>query len=178
MRKDLVQKSKFLSLVLRHKPGLAGLSLDSNGWGETALLLAQTEHPISRAELDEIVATNPKRRFELSEDGKLIRARQGHSVTVDLALPATQPPDFLFHGTATRFLEAILEEGLNPRKRHHVHLSADIETARSVGARHGKPVILRVDAKAMAQTGHIFHITENGVWLTDTVPPTALQVIT
>ena len=107
-----------------------------------------------------------------------IRARQGHSIDVDLALPALAPPPVLYHGTATRFLDAILRDGLTKQRRHHVHLSADVATATQVGARHGRPVVLRVDAAAMAAAGHVFHRSENGVWLTDAVPSAFLATDT
>ncbi|MFF4339980.1 RNA 2'-phosphotransferase [Kitasatospora sp. NPDC001540] len=171
--KRTVKTSKMLSRILRHDPGAVGVTLDAAGWvGVDALLAALARHgrPLSRAELDHVVATNNKRRFAYSEDGRSIRASQGHTVEVDLGLPATTPPDVLFHGTAERTLQYILVEGLRPMNRRDVHLSADTETAVRVGSRHGRPVVLEVDAAAMALAGHEFRVSANGVWLTDAVP--------
>ncbi|GLW52778.1 RNA 2'-phosphotransferase [Kitasatospora phosalacinea] len=171
--KRTVKTSKMLSRILRHDPGAVGVTLDGAGWvGVDALLdaLARHRRPLSRAELDHVVATNNKRRFAYSEDGRSIRASQGHTVEVDLGLPAATPPDVLFHGTAERTLRYILAEGLRPMNRQDVHLSADTETAVKVGSRHGRPVVLEVDAAAMALAGHEFRVSANGVWLTDAVP--------
>ncbi|GHG61111.1 RNA 2'-phosphotransferase [Streptomyces griseocarneus] len=171
-----VRVSKYLSQHLRHRPGHIGISLDPQGWVDVDVLLAAAAahgFPISRRELEHVVATNDKQRFALEEDR--IRARQGHSVAVDLGLPAAEPPPYLFHGTVSRTVAAIRAEGLSPMGRHHVHLSADRETAERVGARRGKPVVLAVDAAAMRAAGHVFRVTENGVWLTETVPPRFLR---
>ncbi len=180
MRKSLVKKGRFLSLILRHKPEVVGLSLDENGWVAVDTLLAAIEahnRSLTREELDEIVATNNKKRFAFSEDGKRIRARQGHSLAVDLGLQPRTPPPVLYHGTAVRFLSSIQEKGLQKMNRQHVHLSATEETAHNVGSRHGKPVILRVDAKAMHAAGFTFFLSENGVWLTEHVPTSYLQEV-
>ena len=169
--------SKFLSYVLRHEPGAIGLALDAAGWVEVdALLAACASHgrTLSRAEVEAIVATSPKRRFALSEDGRRIRANQGHSTAVDLGYEPATPPAILFHGTVRRVLPAIREAGLLRMERHHVHLSPDEATARRVGGRRGKPVILRVAARAMHDAGHVFFRTPNDVWLTEAVPPTFL----
>jgi putative RNA 2'-phosphotransferase len=171
--KQRTRTSKFLSLVLRHEPEQIGLQLDSAGWVEVDTLLAacrQHGTPITREELDEVVATNEKKRFAFSDDRQRIRANQGHSVEVSLGYVSQSPPPRLFHGTATRFLESIRAEGLIKRERHHVHLSADTQTAYQVGQRHGKPVILTIRADAMHAAGHVFHLSENGVWLTEHVP--------
>jgi len=171
--KSRTAASKFLSYVLRHQPAAVGIELDAGGWVAVDVLLkACTQHgrPLSRAELAEIVATSPKQRFALSDDGQRIRANQGHSTAVDLGYEAAEPPDVLFHGTVARLLLSIREKGLERMSRHHVHLSADEATARSVGGRRGKPIILRVDARAMRAAGHVFFVTPNGVWLTDAVP--------
>ncbi|MGW4692645.1 RNA 2'-phosphotransferase [Kitasatospora cineracea] len=171
--KRTVKTSKMLSRILRHDPGAIGITLDAAGWVEVdALLAALARHgrPLSRAELDHVVATNNKRRFAYSEDGRSIRASQGHTVEVDLGLPAATPPDVLFHGTAERALRYILAEGLRPMSRQDVHLSADTGTAVKVGSRHGRPVVLEVDAAAMARDGHEFRVSANGVWLTGPVP--------
>jgi putative RNA 2'-phosphotransferase len=165
--------SKFLSYVLRHAPESIGLSLDANGWADVEELLTNARKAgrrIDLATLQEVVAQNDKRRFTLSKDGRRIRAAQGHSIAVDLALVPSEPPPQLYHGTATRNLDAILAEGLKPGRRQQVHLSLDPETARKVGQRHGKPAILTVDAAAMQRDGHRFVRADNGVWLTDTVP--------
>lgn len=171
--KRTVKTSKMLSRILRHDPGAVGVALDPAGWVEVDTLLAalgRHGRPLSRAELDHVVATNNKRRFAYSADGRSIRASQGHTVEVDLGLPATAPPDVLFHGTAERTLRSILAEGLRPMSRQDVHLSADTDTAVKVGSRHGRPVVLEVDAAAMAADGHEFRVSANGVWLTDAVP--------
>ncbi len=166
--------SRFLSLVLRHQPDLLGIELDSAGWVEVDVLLAALAangRETSRAQLQEIVATNDKQRFAFNADATRIRASQGHSIDVDLEYRACQPPTLLYHGTVARFLDSIRRQGLDKRSRHHVHLSATIETATTVGRRRGDPVILEVDAAKMVQAGHSFFVSENGVWLTDAVPP-------
>ncbi|MBD5780970.1 RNA 2'-phosphotransferase [Pelagicoccus sp. NFK12] len=173
MRKELKPKSKFLSLVLRHKPAAAGVTLDENGWCQVHDLLRGAESAgvsISLPELEEIVATNEKKRFSLCGDGIKIRANQGHSIELELGLTEKEPPEELFHGTTIRFDEPIMENGLMKMKRHHVHLSSDIETAKSVGMRHGKVLILRVDSESMGKDGYKFYLSENGVWLVDHVP--------
>ncbi len=131
--------------------------------------------PINRIELNEVVASNDKKRFSFDATGTLIRANQGHSVEVDLQLYAASPPDVLYHGTGQGAVEAILREGLCKMSRHHVHLSSDMTTARKVGARHGRPVVFTVDAAAMYRADHTFYCSENGVWLVDYVPPEYLQ---
>ncbi|GIG70462.1 RNA 2'-phosphotransferase [Phytomonospora endophytica] len=174
--KRLISTSKMLSKTLRHDPSRLGLTLDAQGWVGVDELLAALEtrgRPLTRAELDEVVEGNDKRRFTIA-DGR-IRANQGHSIAIDLALAATEPPALLFHGTATRNLEAILAEGLDRGRRHHVHLSADTDTAVRVGARHGKPVVLTVLAGMMAAEGHEFYVSANGVWLAEHVPATYLR---
>ena len=174
MKIDVVKTSKFLSLVLRHEPGKIGMTLDSNGWVDVEVLLdklRQHGKQIDRQILEHVVATNDKKRFSFSEDGQRIRANQGHSVEVDLALPPQVPPDVLFHGTATRFLDPIREKGLIPGSRQHVHLSRDEATAVKVGQRHGKPVVLVVRAGEMHVEGLAFYCSDNGVWLTEHVAP-------
>jgi putative RNA 2'-phosphotransferase len=173
--------SKFLSLVLRHEPDRIGVQLDNAGWiGVDELLAACRRHgtPIERAELEEIVATSEKKRFAFSEDGQCIRASQGHSIEVSLGYAPQSPPSQLYHGTATWFLDSIRVEGLTKRERHHVHLSADMETAHKVGQRHGKPAVLIVNAQAMQAAGHSFYLSENGVWLTDQVPAEFIEFST
>lgn len=172
-----VKVSKYLSAHLRHKPERIGITLDAQGWVPIDDLLraaARQGFVITRDELDHVVATNDKRRFTV--DGDRIRANQGHTVAVDLGLPPAEPPAYLYHGTVARALDAIRAEGLRPMDRHHVHLSPDRETATRVGARRGRPVVLSVDAGAMHGAGHVFHVSANGVWLTDAVPPEFLRM--
>lgn len=174
----IAEISKFLSFVLRHQPQAIGITLDSQGWvAVDELLSAAARHgkSISRAQLEEVVATNDKRRFALSNDGVRIRANQGHSVEVDLALTPLAPPELLYHGTVERFLESIRVQGLLRGERHHVHLSPDRETAQRVGQRRGRPVVLVVEAGRMHRDGHVFRRSENGVWLADAVPPEYLR---
>lgn len=178
--KQTVRMSKFLSLVLRHQPETVGIALDEGGWvgvDELIAACAAKGRRFSREELDHVVATNNKKRFAYSEDGRRIRASQGHSVTVELGLAATAPPDVLYHGTATATLPLILREGLKPMSRQDVHLSADVATAVRVGSRHGRPVVLAVDAAGLAAEGHEFRVSANGVWLTDRVPPERLREV-
>jgi putative RNA 2'-phosphotransferase len=170
--------SKFLSLILRHDPAKVGIVLDDAGWTDVAALLsalAAHGHAITRDELGEIVRTSDKQRFALSPDGARIRANQGHSVDVELDLPVASPPARLFHGTVADFLDPIRAMGLIKGSRHHVHMSADTETATKVGGRRGKPVILVVRAEAMGEAGHVFYRSANGVWLTDHVPPEFIE---
>lgn len=169
---ELVSASKFLSLVLRHQPDVIGLSLDAEGWADIDALmrLAQGHKPLTLALIEAVVENNNKQRFAISEDGQRIRARQGHSIDVDLGFVPVTPPARLYHGTATRFVASIRREGLVKRSRRHVHLSADADTATNVGARHGTPAILIVHAAEMVAAGHAFYRSENGVWLTDAVP--------
>jgi putative RNA 2'-phosphotransferase len=163
-----------LSLVLRHSPQAIGISLDANGWTDVDTLISKARQggkALDHETLLRIVATNDKKRFTLSEDGTRIRAAQGHSIEVDLALAPIDPPAILYHGTATRFLASIQTQGLIAGKRRFVHLSADRETARRVGGRHGKPVVLVIDTPGMKIRGMHFYRTENDVWLTAHVPP-------
>ena len=170
--------SKFLSYVLRHRPDVIGVQLDEHGWIMVDDLLsaaATNGQVISRTLLDSIVFNNDKQRFAFSADGLSIRANQGHSVDVDLALEAIEPPVQLYHGTATRFIEAIQSQGLLKMNRQHVHLSALHETAVSVGQRHGKPQVLVIESKKMYDQGHHFYLSKNGVWLTEHVPVTFIK---
>lgn len=169
-----VETSKFLSYVLRHRPDSIGITLDPEGWVEVDTLLeacATNGRAISRAQLEEVVATNNKKRFAFNEDGTRIRASQGHSVDVDLAYEPATPPEILYHGTVDRFLDSIREQGLIRGSRHHVHLSHEIGTAQNVGSRRGRPVVLRVRAGDMHRKGIPFFCSANGVWLTEHVPP-------
>lgn len=178
-KQQLVRMSKYLSRHLRHRPEAIGLTLEPGGWVAVDALLAAARRngfALTRADLDEIVARNDKHRFSFDETGQRIRASQGHSVPVDLQLAPVNPPDVLYHGTGRATVATILREGLRKMRRHHVHLSADAATALKVGARHGAPAVLLVDAAAMARDGYQFYRSENGVWLTESVPPRYLQV--
>ena len=176
--RDDVRRSKLVARVLRHRPGSVGITLDPHGWTDVARLLdalAAHGHHITRADLERVVRHNDKQRFEWDTTLDRIRARQGHSVEVDLGLSPTDPPDRLYHGTPRRNLESILATGLEPRGRHHVHLSEDADTAHRVGARRGEPVVLVVDTAAMAREGFLFWRTTNGVWLAEAVPARFLR---
>lgn len=176
--RQLVKLSKYLSRHLRHQPQAIGLTLGPGGWVAVDTLLeavARQGVSLSRAELEEIAALNNKRRFAFDETGQRIRANQGHSVPIDLQLAPILPPDLLYHGTSVAALGAILRDGLRKMRRHHVHLTDDLATARLVGARHGSPVVLLVDAAAMAKDGHDFYRSANGVWLTEDVAPRYLR---
>ncbi|MDR6224628.1 RNA 2'-phosphotransferase [Desmospora profundinema] len=165
--------SRFLSLVLRHRPERIGIRLDEGGWvAVEELLQTCRQHgvPLDRATLEHLVETNDKRRFSFSEDGSRIRANQGHSIPVDLGLEPLKPPKWLYHGTGRKFLSSIEKQGLVKRSRHHVHLSGDPKTAFRVGQRHGKAVVFRVRAGEMDHDGYRFYRSANGVWLTDSVP--------
>jgi len=176
------QTSKFLSYVLRHQPQAIGLPLDSEGWANIEQLIAcaaRGGHQFDMALIKEVVASNDKKRFALSSDGQRIRAVQGHSTAmVQRTFEAKQPPRWLYHGTATRFVDSIFAQGLLPGNRHYVHLSMDEKTALKVGQRHGKPVILAIAALLMHEKGFAFYQAENGVWLTQTVPTEFLSKLT
>ncbi len=175
-----VTRSKLLSLLLRHKPEEAGLILGEGGWVSVDDLLAGLQRlgkPMTRADIDRLVRTSDKQRFTLSEDSNMIRAAQGHSVDVEMNHAPAIPITDLYHGTAHRFLDAILASGLAPMSRQHVHLSSDVETAVRVGQRHGRPVVLRVDAERMHADGYVFFRADNGVWLTNAVPAGYLDQI-
>jgi putative RNA 2'-phosphotransferase len=173
MEKNLVKTSKFLSKHLRHAPQEIGLTLEPGGWVLVSDLLEACRRArffLDRDLLEQVVTLNDKQRFAFDESGDRIRANQGHSTEVDLQLEPVEPPFTLFHGTASKSIASILETGVTRGSRHHVHLSQDAETARRVGARHGKPVILKVQSRAMFEAGFVFFKSENDVWLTDHVP--------
>jgi putative RNA 2'-phosphotransferase len=162
--------SKLLSYWLRHAPEAGGLTLDASGWAMVDDVRASLQRAgVDPSLLESTVAESDKQRFELSDDRARIRARQGHSVEVDLEWPIAEPPEYLYHGTVEGFLDAILVEGLRPMARHHVHLSPDIETAKRVGSRRGVPIILRIAAGEMARAGSVFRLSSNGVWLAEAV---------
>ncbi len=178
MRK-LDKLSVFISLVLRHKPDAAGIRLDEHGWANVGELIEginNTGRTIDMDVLEEIVKTDNKQRYSFNEDKTLIRANQGHSIPVDVELEEKQPPQYLYHGTADRFLNAIMAEGLRPMSRLYVHLSKDEETAGKVGKRHGSPVVLKVRAEEMWENGIKFYLSQNGVWLTKYVDKKYIDV--
>lgn len=177
--KDNVQISRFLSYILRHSPESIGLSLDKQGWGEIAQLikLAQKQgNQLTYALIEDVVKTNDKKRFAISEDGLFIRAVQGHSLKTTVEYQPITPPNMLYHGTASRFIDSVFDKGLIPNGRQYVHLSDDYKTAVNVGDRHGKPVVLRVDSQQMFKEGIEFYQAENGVWLTLEVPVKYLKI--
>jgi putative RNA 2'-phosphotransferase len=171
--KELVKASKFLSLVLRHKPEQIGLTLDVEGWAEVNSLLKKMDShgvKLTKEELKNIVENNDKKRFSFNEIGTKIRAAQGHSIEVDLKYEIKVPPQKLYHGTAKKVLGSIFKTGIEKRNRHHVHLSDNIDTAIKVGSRHGEPVVLIVDSELMHKDGFVFLLSDNNVWLTEHVP--------
>ncbi len=177
---DEVKIGKFLSLILRHSPETVGIKLDEHGWANIDELLRGMNskgYRINMLILEEIVKNNNKKRYSFNDDKTKIRANQGHSISVDVELKKAVPPDTLFHGTAVGFYDSILQNGLQKQGRNHVHLSIDMQTAVAVGKRHGRPVVFRVDARAMHIDGFIFYLSENGVWLTDSVPAKYLSEI-
>ncbi|WP_041540489.1 RNA 2'-phosphotransferase [Catenulispora acidiphila] len=178
--KNMIRLSKRMSSWLRHHPEAIGLEMDGAGWVRVDELLAKAAargQAFSRAQLEEVVAENTKKRFEFDETETLIRARQGHSIPVELGYATAEPPEVLFHGTAQNTLTLIWRDGLLPMKRHAVHLSPDKETAVKVGSRHGKPAVLAVAAARMHAEGYTFFVTGNGVWLTDAVPAEYLREV-
>lgn len=171
---DYKKLSVFISLILRHKPETIGITLDENGWADVSALIKGINASGRRIDmplLEEIVRTDNKQRYSFNEDKTLIRANQGHSINVDVELKECEPPEQLFHGTGERFAAAIRKEGLKPMSRLYVHLSKDRDTAEKVGARHGKPHIFFVHSGKMFRQGYKFYLSENGVWLTESVPP-------
>lgn len=171
--KDTKNISKFLSLVLRHAPETIALELDKNGWANVDELISKCNQfgkELDFELLEEVVATNDKKRFAFNDDLSKIRANQGHSIEVELNLNESQPTDFLYHGTVEKFISIIKVEGLQKMSRQYVHLSIDTETAIKVGSRRGKPIVLRIDAPKMVEYGYKFYLSENNVWLTDNVP--------
>lgn len=167
-----VELGKFISLILRHKPQVIGITLDQNGWADTQELLAginASGRYIDMEILERIVRENNKKRYSFNEDKSRIRANQGHSISVNVEMKEMTPPDALYHGTADRFLDSIREKGILKMNRQYVHLSADAETAKAVGKRHGKPVVLVIDTKKMAEDGYIFWLSDNGVWQSEDI---------
>ena len=176
--KETTRRSKLLSLVLRHEPAHIGITLDEQGWAMVPELLAQLakhQQPLTLQELEFIVDTSPKQRFRFSDDRSRIRASQGHLVGVELGYTPVVPPEVLYHGTAVQHQENILRDGLRKMARHHVHLSADVATARTVGQRHGRLVLFEVAAGPLHRAGQPFYQADNGVWLTEEVPAAYLR---
>lgn len=174
MKNKSKETSQFLSFILRHSPESIGLQLDSEGWAvidDFLQLAAKNGRLIEKSELSEIVDTNDKKRFSISDDGLKIRALQGHSTkSVNVTFSEKTPPDYLYHGTAIKFLESIQQKGLIPGSRHYVHLSENQSTAVKVGSRHGKPVVLKINSQQMYEQGYKFYLSENSVWLVNLVP--------
>lgn len=178
---DYTNLSKFLSMILRHKPEVIKIKLDKHGWANVDELISNMwkykQKYIDRGILEHIVKTDEKQRYSFNEDKTLIRANQGHSIKVDVELEEKEPPEILYHGTATKFVKGIEQEGLKKQSRLYVHLSKDIDTAIKVGSRHGKPIVYKVKAKEMFNDGFKFFISENKVWLTDHVPVKYLEEV-
>ena len=177
--KRMKNTSKFISLILRHKPEVVGISLDEHGWADVEDLIVGVNrsegHFLDMEILEEIVRSDEKQRYSFNEDHTLIRANQGHSIPVDVELEEKTPPDILWHGTGEKYVSTIDEQGLIPKSRLYVHLSSDVETAKKVGSRHGKPVIYCVDCRKMTEDGFLFYLSVNKVWLTKAVPPRYLS---
>lgn len=173
--RNLTRLSRFISLILRHKPWVIGIELDKHGWAETDKLLEGLS--ITQEVLEDIVKTDNKQRYSFNEDHSKIRANQGHSLPVDVDLPQVTPPEFLYHGTGKKSMLSIDREGLLPMSRLYVHLSPDVETALKVGRRHGTPVVYTVKSGAMQRDGYIFYRSVNGVWLTKKVPVQYLSLV-
>ena len=176
---NLTKASKYLALILRHKPEEIGIKLEKNGWADTAKVVKGVSMRFSgfnMETLEEIVRTDSKQRYSFTEDKKKIRANQGHSVDVEIEFDEVEPPDVLFHGTATRFMDSIFKDGLCSMTRQYVHLSGDHDTAVIVGSRHGKPIVFRVDCQKMVEDGFRFYRSANGVWLTSHVPAKYLSI--
>ena len=174
---SLNKTSRFISMILRHKPGVIGITLDEHGWAKVDELIEGVNkvHPLDMETLEEIVRTNEKQRFSFNEDKTKIRANQGHTIPVDVELEEKTPPEILYHGTGDKYVESIDATGLEPRQRLYVHLSTDREMAAKVGQRHGSPVVYRVKSGQMAKDGYKFYLSVNGVWLTKAVPVKYLE---
>ncbi|MDO5768248.1 MAG: RNA 2'-phosphotransferase [Psychrobacter sp.] len=180
MKNNNIGISKFLSYILRHKPESIGLSLNTEGWAdinELVRLADKSGNAITLTDITSTVKADAKGRFSISDDGRYIRAVQGHSLkSVDLKLTEAIPPACLVHGTAQRFIDNILKEGLVPKQRQYVHLTENINTAKQTGSRYGKPVVLAIDSQKMHAAGYLFYKSENNVWLTKSVPPIYITI--
>ena len=179
--KRLKNTSKFISLILRHRPEVIGITLDEHGWADVRELIDGVNraegHFLDQDILEEIVRTDEKQRYSFNEDRTMIRANQGHSIQVDVELEQKTPPDILWHGTGEKYTSSITAQGLIPKSRLYVHLSSDMETAKKVGSRHGKPVVYEIDCKKMTEDGYLFFRSANNVWLTKAVPVKYLKII-
>ena len=179
--KEYIKISKFLSLILRHSPQIIYLHMDKNGWVNIDEIIQNAEKYknmfLTSDLIKYIVENNNKQRYKISEDGKKIRASQGHSIKIDLELENKKPPDILYHGTAGHFLKSIEKDGINPMKRQFVHLSQSKEIALTIGKRHGKPIIICIDAKNMDEDGYKFYLSENNVWLVEKVPVKYIEIL-
>ena len=169
---SITETSRYIALILRHKPETINIRLDEHGWAKVDELIkgVSKTHLLTKEMLEKIVEVDDKQRFAFNEDKTLIRANQGHSVSVDVQLKEAVPPEILYHGTAEKYVSSIDQAGLIPKARLYVHLSETVETATKVGSRHGKPVIYTVDTERMSNDGYVFYLSVNGVWLTKTVP--------
>ncbi|MCM1505993.1 MAG: RNA 2'-phosphotransferase [Ruminococcus flavefaciens] len=180
MSENLTKISRFLSLILRHKPEVIGIELDKKGWADVSELITGVnktgEYFLDMKTLERIVSTDEKKRYSFTPDKKKIRANQGHSVKVDVELKECQPPELLWHGTGEKYVDSINSEGLKPKGRLYVHLSADVETALKVGGRHGKPVVYKIMSGEMYRQGYVFYLSENGVWLADFIPTDFMEI--
>lgn len=177
---NLTNLSRYMSLILRHKPEVIGITLDEHGWARVNDLICGIEknNPGFNMDiLEQIVRTDSKQRYSFNDDKSLIRANQGHSVNVDVELREKEPPEYLYHGTGEKYVKSINQDGLIPKSRLYVHLSKDIETAENVGKRHGKEVTYRIDSRQMYRDGYKFYLSENGVWLTKEVPVKYLEIV-
>ena len=176
---SLTDTSRFISLILRHKPEVIGITLDERGWASVDELIAGVARTrvFNMEMLEEIVRSDEKMRYSFNEDKTKIRANQGHSVHVDVELTELPPPPLLYHGTGEKYVPSIEKTGLIPKTRLYVHLSEEYDTAIKVGARHGKPVIYKVDSAAMSHDGYKFFVSANGVWLTGYVPSKYLEIL-
>ena len=177
---DLNNISKYMSLILRHKPDVIGIELDEHGWANVNDLISGIEkdnHGFNFELLEEIVRTDSKQRYSFNGDKSLIRANQGHSINVDVELKEKEPPEYLYHGTGEKYVESINQDGLIPKSRLYVHLSKDIKTAENVGKRHGKEVVYRINSGQMYRDGYKFYLSENGGWLTKEVPVKYLEIV-
>ena len=177
---NLTNLSRYMSLILRHKPEVIGITLDEHGWANVNDLIYGIEknNPGFNMDiLEQIVRTDSKQRYSFNDDKSLIRANQGHSINVDVELKEKEPPEYLYHGTGEKYVESINQDGLIPKSRLYVHLSKDIETANNVGRRHGKEVVYRIDSGQMYLDGHKFYLSENGVWLIKEVPVKYLEIV-
>lgn len=177
---DMKKTSVFISLILRHKPDVIGISLDEHGWANVQELInginKTGKYSIDMPVLEEIVRTDNKQRYSFNEDRSKIRANQGHSINVDVELKEAVPPEILYHGTGEKYVDSINKEGLKPKSRLYVHLSKDVETAVTVGSRHGKSVVYTVASGEMHRQGYTFYLSENGVWLTKNVPVDFMKI--